>query len=205
MALGFIVALLFFERLFREWRKLPFTCSYLPAKQTVWMVIFRVFVASGYLLPLASAVAVGFRRGHCLHRALYRLWPPLVALARHTAAEWAESVMFWDELTAASVEALDLGRAKTGDTPALDGIASPARAMFGEQLVASRRILPAAWSRGDRGRPRNRARFAGNLREDVRYGAAAHPPQPVALDCRGRSRLPSASASTPASSPWSTA
>ncbi len=31
--LGILVALLCFERLFREWCKLPFTCSYLPGKQ----------------------------------------------------------------------------------------------------------------------------------------------------------------------------
>ena len=32
-ALGALVALLCFERLFRDWCKLPFTCSYIPGKE----------------------------------------------------------------------------------------------------------------------------------------------------------------------------
>jgi predicted permease len=169
MVLAFIAALLFFERYFRQWRKLPFTCSYLPGQQTVWMVIFRVFVASGYLLPLASlflwasAEATSFI---ALSTGLGALWLRWHAIRRR---EWAASVMLWDELPPPPIEALDLGRAKTDDAPLSMGSLRPRRD-FGEHLVASRGILPAAWSEEIEDERRSRA-FWETLWEDMRYGA----------------------------------
>src|SRR5215472_6589826 len=52
--LGFTVSLLFFERYFREWRKLPFTSAYLPGKQPVWMLVVKTGVASGVLVPVGG-------------------------------------------------------------------------------------------------------------------------------------------------------
>ena len=37
--LGFFLALLVFEFLFRDWHKAPFTCSYLPGKRQMWQVL----------------------------------------------------------------------------------------------------------------------------------------------------------------------
>src|SRR6185369_1653168 len=106
-ALGYLGALLFFERYFREWRKLPFTCSYLPGQQAVWLLIFRVFLASGFLLPLASlflwasAETTSFI---AVSTGLAALWHRWRALRRR---EWAASVMLWDHLPPPAVEALN--------------------------------------------------------------------------------------------------
>ena len=50
--LGFFCALLWFEALFRDWRKLPFTCSYLP----------------GQAAGLAHAGALSLSRARCWGR-----------------------------------------------------------------------------------------------------------------------------------------
>src|SRR5260221_2968947 len=50
-ALAFLAALVWFEALFRRWRKLPFTCSYLPGNQPVWLILMRYAMATGMLGP----------------------------------------------------------------------------------------------------------------------------------------------------------
>ncbi len=170
IALGLGAALLFFERYFREWRKLPFACSYLPGQQTVWMQIFRVFLASTILLPLgqlflwASAEATSFIAAATALAALWLRWR---ALRRR---EWAACTMLWDELPPPPFEALDLGRAKDDDAPISFGAARPAPRDFGEHLVASRGFLPLAWSEEVSTERRSRVLW-GTLCEDVRYGA----------------------------------
>jgi predicted permease len=170
IALGLGAALIFFERYFREWRKLPFTCSYLPGQQTVWMLIFRVFLASTILLPMgqlflwASADATSFIAAASALAALCYRWR---ALRRR---EWAASAMLWDELPPPPFEALDLERAKDDDAPISFGSARPAPREFGEHLVASRGILPLAWSEEIATERRSRALWE-TLWEDVRYGA----------------------------------
>jgi predicted permease len=169
MVMAFLAALIFFERYFRQWRKLPFTCSYLPGQQAVWLIIFRIFLASGVLLPVASlflwasaettsfiAVATG----------LGALWYRWHKLRRR---EWAASVMLWEHLPPPAVEALNLDRAKTAEAPLSVGPLRPER-NFGDQLVASRGILPAAWNEEIEAERESHA-FFETLWEDVRYGA----------------------------------
>jgi hypothetical protein len=68
-ALGVLVALICFERLFRDWVKLPFTCSYLPGKRPFWMLVFRAALAA--ILPSSP--------GRCSRRPANwrRSWPYL--------------------------------------------------------------------------------------------------------------------------------
>jgi hypothetical protein len=53
-ALGCLGVLLFFEKYVREFRKLPFTCSYLPGKQPVWALMVRFAVSAALLAPIAQ-------------------------------------------------------------------------------------------------------------------------------------------------------
>ena len=122
---GWARRLIFFERYFREWRKLPFTCSYLPGQQTVWMLIFRVFLASTVLLPVgqlflwASADATSFIAAATALAALWLRWRGL------RRRQWAASAMLWDELPPPPFEALDLARAKVEDSPLSSRPAAP--------------------------------------------------------------------------------
>ena len=61
-----LAALLWFEALFGKWRKLPFTCSYVPGKRPVWLTIILYSLATpllaavGKLIVRCSDVVMGF-------------------------------------------------------------------------------------------------------------------------------------------------
>jgi predicted permease len=168
-ALGALFALNFFERYFREFSKLPFTCSYLPGKQTVWMLIARFFVASGFLAPTAalflwaSGEAMSWA---ALASALCALW---WRWRSHRRRAWAASGILWDETPEAAVNPLDLQRAKDDDAPLSLGPLRPETRSFGDSLTASRGFLPQSW-REEIDAEGGRAVWE-TLWEDIRYGA----------------------------------
>ena len=169
-ALGLATVLCFFERYFRDWRKLPFTCSYLPGKQPVWLLITRFAVGSTFLVPIAqlllwaSAEVTSFV---ALSTALAALWWRWRARRRR---QWAAADTLWDEVPAAAVEAIDLQRAKDDDAPLSVGPVRPSVPEFGSTLVASRGLLPQAWREEIDEDRRSRALWE-TFWEDVRYGA----------------------------------
>ena len=56
LVLSFGAALLWFEALFRRWRKVPFACSYLPAKKPLVIVLVRYAFAAPLLVPISQMV-----------------------------------------------------------------------------------------------------------------------------------------------------
>ncbi|HTP33823.1 MAG TPA: ADOP family duplicated permease, partial [Candidatus Acidoferrales bacterium] len=167
--LGLTTALIFFERYFRDWRKLPFTCSYLPGKQPVWLLITRFAVGSTFLVPIAqlllwaSAEVTSFV---ALSTALAALWWRWRARRRR---QWAGADTLWDEVPAGAVEAIDLQRAKDDDAPLSVGPIRPTVPEFGSTLVASRGLLPQAWREEIDEDRRSRALWE-TAWEDIRYG-----------------------------------
>ena len=107
-ALGGLVALLCFERLFRDWCKLPFTCSYLPGKQMVWMMLFRYSMAMVYfaaippMLLTASGELASFLALFTGLVLFWRRW------RNKRLAQWAEASMLWVEAPEADLQALHL-------------------------------------------------------------------------------------------------
>jgi len=93
-ALGFFLALLVFEFLFRHWHKAPFTCSYLPGKRQLWQILVMAFEALSYLgtatvvilafsagwVPFAAAFPLLFGAWRWMHKRRTESWPetPLV-------------------------------------------------------------------------------------------------------------------------------
>ena len=170
IVMGSLAALIFFERYFREWEKLPFTCSYLPGRHTVWMLIFRTFLASTVLVPTASlflwasADPAGFIAVSTALGAVWYRWRAV------RLQEWAGSATLWDELPPPPVQLLNLERAKTEDSPLSTGSRTEAPLRdFGGTLVASRGILPVSWSQEIEEERQSRS-FWQTLWEDVRYG-----------------------------------
>jgi predicted permease len=169
-ALGSLGALIFFERYFREFRKLPFTCSYLPGKQPIWALLVRFGVSSAMLAPIAqlflwaSADATSFI---ALSTALFALWWYWRGMRRRL---WSASGIVWDEQPEAAVQTIDLQRAKDDDAPLSVGPVRPEVPGFGESLVASGGILPQAWREEIDEERRSRAIWE-TLWEDMRYGA----------------------------------
>jgi predicted permease len=169
-ALGFMGALLFFEKYFREFRKLPFTCSYLPGKQPIWALIVRFGVSSAMLGPIAqlflwaSAESTSFI---ALSTGLFALWLYWRGLRRRL---WAVSEILWDEQPEAALQTIDLQHAKDDDSPLSVGSVRPEMPGFGESLVASGGFLPQAW-REEIEDERRGAALLETLWEDIRYGA----------------------------------
>ncbi|HTS62315.1 MAG TPA: ADOP family duplicated permease [Candidatus Acidoferrales bacterium] len=168
--LGLAAAVIFFERYFRDWRKLPFTCSYLPGKQPVWLLITRFAVGSTFLVPIAqlllwaSADVTSFI---ALSTGLAALWWRWRLRRRRL---WSAATTLWDEQPAPAVEAIDLQRAKDDDGPLSLGSVRPSVPEFGSSLIASRGLLPQSWREEIDEDRRSRALWE-TFWEDVRYGA----------------------------------
>ncbi len=167
-ALGALVALLCFERLFRDWCKLPFTCSYLPGKQMVWLLLFRYSVAMLYFAaipPMLLAASGELAAFLALATALVLLWR---RWRGKRLAQWAEGALLWEETQEAEVMALHL-KPLEGDATVTS---APRRAneMFSAGMVASRGLLPQAWEEEIDEDRRDPGAFLATFWEDVRYG-----------------------------------
>jgi predicted permease len=166
LALTGLAALICFERLYRDWRKLPFTCSYVPGKQPAWLLMLRTglvmpfLAAFGQLVLYASNDLTPFV---ALASFEFALWLRVRATRRRA---WQDAVLQFEEFEDAAVMTLDLQAADHLElsTPA------PAAEMFSDSLFASRGFLSEAWREEiaeDRSRP---AALVETLFEDVRYG-----------------------------------
>ncbi len=169
-ALGCLGVLLFFEKYFREFRKLPFTCSYLPGKQPVWALMVRFAGGAAMLAPIAQLFLWASAEGTAfiaLSTGLWALWRRWRGIRRRL---WMASAIVWDEQPEAAVHAIDLQRAKDDDTPLSIGRVQHEAPAFGENLTASRGLLPQAW-REEIDQERRSHAVWETLWDDVRFGA----------------------------------
>jgi len=168
--IGSLAALLLFEFIFRRWQKLPFTCSYVPAKQEVWFVS----LAYAMYLPVLALVA---------QLLLFGSGDPaaFLALVVFEAAVWwwrrrrrraSSSANPLAYVEAPEDALMSLGLHADPDAPPPDQDApqrQPTPEMFTTGMVASRGILPREW-REELDDEEHRPALWGNLFEDVRYG-----------------------------------
>ena len=85
-ALASLAALIWFERTYRDWRKLPFTCSYLPGKQPAWMLMLRAGLAAPLLAAAGQLMLYSSGDSDRFHRAVHLRARRLVAPPRRRAA-----------------------------------------------------------------------------------------------------------------------
>jgi hypothetical protein len=160
-------AWLTFERLFRKWQKLPFTCSYLPGKQPAWLLLVRGMVA----LLLVGALGEFLLTCSGDTAAFLALFSFEIAacwwMRSARRKRWQQAALLWEELPEEVVEELHLQPAAEIVSTAAP---APASEMFSDSLVASRGLLPRAWMEEVSGEPASSAAFADTLREDIRYG-----------------------------------
>jgi predicted permease len=170
MVLAFLAALVWFEALFRRWRKLPFTCSYLPGKQPVWLTLMRYAMATALLGPAGQLI-------------LYCSSEPtaFVALATLLAAAWwksravrrkiwSECAMCYEEAPEAAVMALDLQASSESQGETAPAMAPRESALFANAtLVASRGMLPQEWAEELESDRRHPYLLLETFVEDVRY------------------------------------
>jgi predicted permease len=165
--LGAGTAWLAFERLFRRWQKLPFTCSYLPGKQPAWLVLTRGMIA----LPLLGVLGEFLLTCSGDVSAFLALFSFEIAVCwwmrEARRKRWAKTVLLWEELPEAAVEELHLQPAAEIVSTAAPATASE---MFSDSLVASRGLLPRAWADEIASEHVSPAAVADTFFEDVRYG-----------------------------------
>jgi predicted permease len=167
--LGALVALLCFERLFRDWCKLPFTCSYLPGKQAVWMLLFRYSMAAIYfaaippMLLTASGELASFLALFTGLVLFWRRW------RRMRLAQWADGGLLWEEAPEADLQALHLRPVEQDASITRTSAPQLAPEMF-SSLVASRGLLPQAWEEEIDEERSHPSVLLATFWEDVRYG-----------------------------------
>jgi len=168
-ALTFLCALLWFEGFFRRWRKLPFTCTYLPGKQPVWLILIRAFAASALLGPAGQLILycsndpMAFAALFSFEAALWWRWRS----ARRK--EWTACELCYEENPEATVMTLGL-RQPLADGSPLTVAAPHEEAGFRPTLLPGVGLLPAAWREEIREERRHPALFLETLVDDIRFG-----------------------------------
>ncbi len=107
-AIAFFLAAFGFEYLFRDWRKLPFTCSYLPGKRPL-IITCALFVG---LTPLLAPVAFVFYRGATNPASFLVILGVELAvwsyLRRSRMARWGLVPLRYEEQVEAEIDTFDL-------------------------------------------------------------------------------------------------
>ena len=169
--LALLAALTVFEILFREWRKLPFTCTRVAGQEQVFVSAARVFYSVVYCATAAQLIQ--YCSGELT--ALVALGTLEIVLWRRLRARrrenWKQAVIDYEDSALDAPITLDLPLNVEDVPEAVSAAAVPEREVFGTGLVASRGFLPAAWDeeiQAERSRPWG---MASTFLEDLRYGA----------------------------------
>jgi hypothetical protein len=103
--------LLFHESIFRDWQKLPFTCSYLPGQKSVFFVVLRFFAILG-ILPLLNLMFVATVSNSIawliIASAITLVW---LALRQSRRDTWSYTPLRYVEEPEPAVRSLKLGSA----------------------------------------------------------------------------------------------
>jgi predicted permease len=165
--LAFLTALLWFEAVFRQWQKLPFTCSYLPGQRPVWSTLTRYAVGASFLGPLgflilhSSGEPAAFLALVTFQAAVW--WK--LRSARKTF--WSTCALCYEETPEAAVMSLDLqAAASTPGSLAMEHPREPAP-LFAH--VGSPGLLPQDWVEEIRNERRSPAAMLETAIEDARY------------------------------------
>jgi predicted permease len=106
--LGFFLALVVYEFLFRDWLKVPFTCSYLPGKRQPVQLILMAFGALSYLGAAALAIhafAAGWATFAAAFPLLFGAWR---SMRQRRTASWPEAAIVYDDVPEPAVATLQI-------------------------------------------------------------------------------------------------
>jgi predicted permease len=174
VALAIVAVLIVFEILYRDWHKLPFTCSRLPGQEHVLVTGARVFYAVVYSATVAQLIL--YSSGELTAFAALIAFEVVVWLRLRSKrrGSWARAAIAYED-TWEDAPIL-LGLRQTQDLKqAIRTAASPAAgaeepAIFSASMVVSRGLLPVAWQEEIDAERRRPGALAGTLLDDVRYG-----------------------------------
>jgi predicted permease len=170
ITLALLAALLCFELLFRRWRKLPFTCSYVPGRQPASIMAIRYALASVSLGPAAQLIL--YSSGELTAFAALATFEAAVWWRFRNARRkvWSDCALCFEETDEAEVMALDLQSASEPTQGLVSGEPQSESGLFSnENLVASRGLLPEAWREELEQERRHPYILLETALEDVRY------------------------------------
>ncbi len=168
--LGFLAALVWFEAMFRQWRKLPFTCSYLPGKRPAWLTVTRYCLAIPFLAPAAKLILTcsgDITAFVALVTPLALVWWKLRTRRRGL---WSQCALCYEEAAEAAVMELGLEPTSEPRTQPVPAAPQPASSLFSAALVASHGLLPEAWAEEIQEDRRHPWLLLDTFLEDLRYG-----------------------------------
>ena len=168
MVLVFLSAALWFEALFRKWRKLPFTCSYSASRRPFAVTLVQYGIASTLLAGIARLfLYCSLEPAALLSLVTLLLWS-VWQMRRKRRAAWSNTRILYDESEEPTVYPLQLDHFEPHPPVAASSSASP-EAEFAFRLTTSRSIIPKSLTSEIAESIHNRT-FFDSVREDLRHG-----------------------------------
>ncbi|HEY3455779.1 MAG TPA: ABC transporter permease [Bryobacteraceae bacterium] len=168
MALVFLTAALWFEMLFRKWRKLPFTCSYQARRRPFAVTLVCYGIASGLLALIATLFLYCSLEPAALLSVFTLLLWSVWRMRRKRRAAWSNSRILYQDFEELEVNPLELDHFEPHAPAVAPGAAGPA-AEFGFHLTTSRSSIPEALTSEIAESIHNRTFFSSVL-DDLRHG-----------------------------------
>jgi predicted permease len=168
MALVFLTAMLWFEALFRNWRKLPFTCSYLPPQRPFAITLVRYGFASTLLAGIATLLLYCSLEPAALLSVFTLLLWSVWRMRRKRRAAWANCRILYQDFEEQDVSPLELDHFEPHTPTGAQGPARP-EAEFGFHLTTSRSVIPESLTSEIAESIHNRT-FFDSLLGDLRHG-----------------------------------
>lgn len=168
-ALVFLTAVLWFETVFREWRKLPFTCSYVASRRPFVLTLVRYSLASTLLAGSAGLFLYCSLEPAALFSLFTLLCWGVWQMRRKRRAAWSNGGIIYQELEEWVANPLELDHfAPLTSTATRSGPARPG-AEFAFRLTASRSVIPESITSEIAESLHNRT-FLDSVRDDLRHG-----------------------------------
>ncbi len=168
-ALVFLTAVLWFETVFREWRKLPFTCSYLASRRPFVLTLVRYGIASGFLAGIASLFLYCSLEPAALFSLFTLLCWSIWQIRRKRRTAWSSGRIVYRESEDSVANPLELDHfAPHISSPAASAPPHP-EAEFAFHLTTSRSLIPESLTSEIAESLHNRT-FFDSVRDDLRHG-----------------------------------
>lgn len=165
--LVFLTAALWFETLFRKWRKLPFTCSYLPPRRPFAITLLRYGLSSLPLAGFASLILYCSLEPAALASLFTLLLWSVRRMRRKRLAAWSDCHILYQELEEPEVSPLELDHFETHAPAAASGRVR-AEAEFDFHLTTSRSVIPESLTSEIAESVHNRT-FSDSVLNDLRH------------------------------------
>ena len=165
--LVFLSAVLWFEVVFRNWCKLPFTCTYLAPRRPFAITLLRYAIASTLLISFASLVLYcSLEPAALLSLFSFLLWS-VWRMRRKRRAAWSNHRILYQELEDREVNPLELDHFDP-QAPAAASAQPRPEGEFAFHLTTSRSVIPDLT--GEITASIHNRTFFDSLRDDLRYG-----------------------------------